>query len=394
MPTKAPTADWIDTAQLLDDPYPTYARLRAESPVAYVPRLNRYFISGYRDCFDVEMDQDTFSSYERAETSTMLKAMGRPLLRKDDPQHKAERNAMAPALRPIALKKHWSSAFEANARRHLESLRAAGPGADLFRLFAVPYAADNLSAVIGFHDVSPEQMMDWSHTLIRGIGNVTGDPAVWAETTRVCAEIDDAIDAALSSSSDADALTLISQMTNAGTPEEDLRANVRLTVSGGMNEPSHVIASAVWCLSAFPAQGELVESGQRTWRDVFEETARFHSPVGMYPRRVTRDTSVGGVAIPRDATVAVIVASANRDSAQFQNADQFDLTRDATSHLAFGNGTHICAGNWVARSMIGDIALPLLYDELPDLRAIDPDSTDYHGWVFRGARSLPVTWTA
>ncbi|HKU31382.1 MAG TPA: cytochrome P450 [Arthrobacter sp.] len=393
-PTRAPVAEWVEAGQLLRDPYSTYARLRREAPIAFVPHMNRYFVTTFRECFDVEMDQATFSSRENADHSTMIRSMGRPLLRKDDPAHKDERNAMAPALRPVAIKKHWNAVFRANAEKYIRRLRDAGSEADLCRDFAVPYAADNPGSVIGLHNIAAEQMMHWSHTLIAGTANVTDDPAVWVETDSVRAQIDEAIDRALARISGGPEPSMISAMLSAGLDEESLRANVRLTISGGMNEPSHVISSAVWALSAFPDQRELVLAGRRTWRDVFEETARFQSPVGMYPRRATRETILNGVLIPEDATLALIVASANRDEARFDRPEVFDLNRDSTSHLAFGNGTHICAGNWVARAMVGEIALPALYSAFPGLTAVEPDKTDFHGWVFRGIRSLPVALSA
>ena len=183
---------------------------------------------------------------------------------------------------------------------------------------------------------------------------------------------------------------MVSTMLQAGLPEDRLRANIRLTISGGMNEPSHVISSAVWALTSFPEQRARVLEDPSLWKHVFEETARFISPVGMYPRRVTTDTVVGGVRIPAGSTVAVV--GANRDERKFTAPDAFDLGRESSTHLAFGNGTHICAGNWIARSMVGDYALPLLYENFPGLRVIEPESTDFHGWVFRGTRSLPVEW--
>lgn len=390
--TAAPVADWVSIDELLMDPYPTYARLRRESPVAYVPRIDRYLITTFRECFEAELDQDTFSAFENAERSPMIRAMGRPMLRKDDPQHKVERNAMSPALRPVAVKKHWAEIFRRNATKHMAVVRDLGQSADLVEHFTVPYAADNLSTVLGFDDVGHADMKNWSHTLIRGGANVTDDPAVWAETAQVCEQIDAAVERVLSKPFDPDNPSMISSMRRAGLPEDILRANVRLTISGGMNEPSHVIASAVWALSAYPEQRELVLSGRRSFKDAFEETARFHSPIGMYPRRTTRDVEVAGVTIPEGATASIVVGSANRDDAQFDRPDVFDLNRESVSHLAFGNGTHICAGNWVARAMIGEIALPALYEEFPGLTVEDPQSTTFRGWVFRGATALPVVW--
>lgn len=390
----APIVDWIDPDALLADPYPTYARLRREAPVAYAPALRRYLVTTFRDCFDVEMDQQTFSSHEDARRSTMIRSMGRPMLRKDDPDHKRDRNAFGAALRPRTVKNRWADVFSRIAARYIERLRKEGPGVDLFHHFAVPYAADNLSALIGFRGVDAYTMMDWSHTLIAGIGNIRDDAAVWAQTARVSAEIDGAIDEAIAALRDQPDDSIISSILRAPQPisEEDLRANVRLTISGGMNEPSHVISSALWCLASYPEQRDRVLAGERTWAQVFDETARLQSPVGMYPRTVTQDTVLHGVAIPAGATVAVIVASANRDEAHFPSPDAFDLDREKVTNLAFGNGTHICAGNWVARAMVGDIALPLLHDALPELRVIAPEDVNFRGWVFRGTTHLPVTW--
>lgn len=394
--TDAPVVDWIDPAVLRIDPYPSYARLRREAPVAYAPVLGRYLVTTFRDCFDVEMNQETFSSHESADRSTMIRSLGRPMLRKDDPEHKVDRTAFGSALRPRTIKNHWNRIFAVNAARHIEGLRNAGPGVDLFHRFAVPYAADNLSALIGFQGVDAYQMMDWSHTLIAGISNIQDDPAVWEETARVTAEIDIAIDEAVARLKHASDDSIISSILRAPHPisDEALRTNIRLTISGGMNEPSHVISSALWSLSAFPDQRASVQAGQCNWGDVFEETARFQSPVGMYPRTVTRDTTLNGVSIPAGSTVAVIVASANRDEQRFESPDTFNLTRDRVTNLAFGNGTHICAGNWVARAMVSDVALPMLHEALPGLAVIDPDKVPFRGWVFRGTTELPVSWKA
>ncbi|MGO1543459.1 MAG: cytochrome P450 [Gulosibacter sp.] len=391
--TAAPEVDWVDPKTLVVDPYPTYARLREEAPVAFVPSLGRYFVTRFQDCFDVEMDHETFSSHEDEKRSTMIRAMGRPMLRLDDPQHKVERNAIAPALRPMAIKKHWMPIFHEIAEKHAATLREAGAGADLFKLFAVPYVADSLSHIIGFRNVTPGQFMDWSHTFIAGIGNVTNDARIWQETARVCEEVDDAIEEAVTRLSVEPDASMISSMLAAGMDLDRLRTNVRLTISGGMNEPSHVISGAIWSLTQAPEQRARVLAGESTWRDVFEETARVHSPVGMYPRLVTRDTEIGGVRIPAGSTVAVVGASANRDERKFADADQFDLTRESAAHLAFGNGTHICAGNWVARSMVGEVALPFLYGQFPELTVVQPDGIEFRGWVFRGTKSLPVEWS-
>ena len=68
------------------------------------------------------------------------------------------------------------------------------------------------------------------------------------------------------------------------------------------------------------------------------------------------------------------------------------MNRKNTKHLGFGRGPHFCAGSWVSRQMIGEIAVPLLFERLRNLR-LAPDATPrMQGWVFRGPTSLQVEW--
>ena len=52
----------------------------------------------------------------------------------------------------------------------------------------------------------------------------------------------------------------------------------------------------------------------------------------------------------------------------------------------------MCAGRWAAKTSIGELAVPMLYERFPDLRVDERRATTWDGWVFRGLTSLPVTW--
>lgn len=88
-----------------------------------------------------------------------------------------------------------------------------------------------------------------------------------------------------------------------------------------------------------------------------------------------------------------MVGAANRDPAHFEDPDRFDIARERRPHLGFGNGAHFCAGSWLARSMVAEVALPALFARIPDLRLDATARPVARGWVFRGATSLPLTWT-
>jgi cytochrome P450 len=79
----------------------------------------------------------------------------------------------------------------------------------------------------------------------------------------------------------------------------------------------------------------------------------------MVSRQATRATEIGGVPVPADAFVSVVVASANRDERHYERPDEFDLDRRADDHLAFGFGRHHCLGYHLARLERAASRLPI-----------------------------------
>jgi cytochrome P450 len=385
-----PTADWVTIPELFDDPYPSFQELRAQAPVHWVPAVNRYLVVGYEACHTVELDAERFTADEAG--SLMKRAMGHSMLRKDDPEHATERQAYGSVLRPRAIKDHWNAVFQRNARTYLDQLTAAGPGADVVAQFAAPYAAENLRLILGFHNATQEDLQRWSQTLIDGTGNYADDPQVWAEAERSSAEVDAAMDEMLGYLRGKPDDTLLSGLSHMPMSLEALRANLKMTIGGGLNEPRDAVATTAWALLSHRDQLDRVLAGSR-WADAFEESIRWVAPIGMYPREATQDTVLDGMLIPKGARLGVHVGAANRDPAAFTDPEAYDIDRPKVPHLAFGGGSHFCAGAWVARASVVGVALPLLFTELPGLR-LDPASPAViQGWVFRGVTNLPVLWT-
>lgn len=388
-----PVADWVDPALMMLDPYPTYERLRQESPVAWIPSIKKFLVTNYEGCHTVEMDQEIFSA--NVSGAAMNRALGaQPMLRKDDPDHAADRAPINPVLRPKNIKEAWAPVFERNARTYLDVLEDQGPDkADLNRDYAAPVASQNLIDLLGLKDVAVEQMRRWSHDFIAGSGNVLDDQAIWDRCDASRAELDAILDELIPFYQQHPDASMTSALANSGLPFANVAANVKLTISGGMNEPQHMVTNIVWALSRHPEQLNKALADDALWAAVFDETVRWRSPIGMYPRETTRETMLCGVRLPAGAGLGVVVGSANRDAAQFgPTADEFNIFRPKTSHLAFGSGVHLCAGHWAAKTSIGQIAVPLAYERFPGLRTDDTRAETWDGWVFRGLTSLPVTW--
>ena len=186
--------------------------------------------------------------------------------------------------------------------------------------------------------------------------------------------------------------SILSVLFAAGQPMESIRANVKLAISGGQNEPRDAISGAVWALLTHPEQLDLVRSGKAKWIDVFEEYARWMAPIGMAPRRVARKWSYGGVDFEPEDRVFLMFGSANRDEACFEEPDRFDITRDTQNSIAFGAGPHYCAGAFASRAMVADVALPSLFARLKGLRLDPAEPVRIGGWAFRGLLNLKVSW--
>jgi cytochrome P450 len=246
--------------------------------------------------------------------------------------------------------------------------------------------------VTGLTNIRYQDIDGWSQAMIEGIANYTGDPAIEARCHAATAGIDAAIDDMLPVVTKAPNHSLLSVMLHGGMPEQNVRANIKLTISGGQNEPRKAIAGTIWALLTHPAQFELVRTGKVGWLAVFEEFARWISPIGMSPRRIAKPWSINGVDLEPEDRVFLMFGSANRDEDHFADADKFDLTRDTAKSIAFGAGPHFCAGAAASRAMIADVALPSVFARLRNLTLDRSEPVRIGGWAFRGLMNLPVIW--
>lgn len=393
-PVNAPTADWVDPAVMMRDPYATYERLRSLGPVVHVPVMGKYLVTSFDACRDVEADQETYSASVSGGSATLARALGgKPMLRKDDPEHAVERQAVNATMRPKNIRQTWVPVFERNARTYLDELREVGPeAADLNRDYAAPVAAQNLVDLLGLRGASVADMQRWSHAFIAGTGNLHDDEDIWQRCEGARDEVDALLDELIPYYRQHPDGSMTSALINGGLSHDSVAANVKLTISGGLNEPQHMVTNIVWALSRHPDQRRRVLDDPALWPAVFDEAVRWLSPIGMYPRQTTRATVLVDTHLPEGAPIGVVVAAANRDPMTFACADAFDIGRPKQSHLGFGSGVHLCAGHWAARISIGEIAVPVAYQALPGLRSDPSRAEQWDGWVFRGLTSLPATW--
>jgi cytochrome P450 len=176
--------------------------------------------------------------------------------------------------------------------------------------------------------------------------------------------------------------------------EEELVAMAFLLLVAGYVTTVNLIGSGVAALLAHPDQLKVLRDDPELLPSAIEEFLRFDGPVSPGVIRFpTEDVEIGGVTIPRGATVMAATAIADRDPAQFACPDRLDVTRADNAHLAFGHGVHYCLGAPLAR-LEGQVAIGTVLRRLPNLALSVPfGELEWHVANLRGPKHLPVTFT-
>jgi cytochrome P450 len=124
---------------------------------------------------------------------------------------------------------------------------------------------------------------------------------------------------------------------------------MRGQLTAGVDTTVAAIGHLLLCLARDPDQYALVRENTSLTRKAFDETVRHLSPLQHLFRTSINESSLGGATIRADTKMMISIAAANRDPRKWREPDQFDITRNAIDHLAFGRGVHICAGMNVAK---------------------------------------------
>ncbi|MEV8015142.1 cytochrome P450 [Streptomyces sp. NPDC086554] len=124
-----------------------------------------------------------------------------------------------------------------------------------------------------------------------------------------------------------------------------------------------------------------------------EESLRHSTSVLCWRRRTNTAVTLGGVDIPAQSPVLLMIGSGNHDADVFPDPERFDIHRpNAKRHLSFGIGSHACLGAPLARLEMR-IILEELTRRLPGLRLAPGTTFTYPpNASFHGPLQLPVEW--
>jgi cytochrome P450 len=377
------------------DPHAVYARLREEEPVSWVPAVELWLVTRWDDVWFVDHHPELFTA--DTDPSTLNRTMGKNMLGSEGPDQERIRAITDPPFRPRDVEARTQGMIPRLANELIEGIAARG-SCDLFTEFCDPMSVLSLRFMLGLDEVPWEDILRWNQGMMLGLANFEGDPEKQTPADAASGELGAAIERVLDRLDREPDGSVLSWMLHHEEPggrmtRDEIVANTKLMLSGGLQEPRDLIALVLWALMTHPDQHAEVLADRSLVKAAVEETLRWVGPVGTSTRQATQGIELDGVELTKGALVGAVLSSANRDPRRFTDPDRFDIHRREGAHLAFSTGVHFCLGAWFGRHL-ARVAVDVVLDRLPNLRLDTDRPVEIRGWEFRAPLSLWVGWDA
>ncbi|MET7995408.1 cytochrome P450 [Amycolatopsis sp. NPDC005232] len=388
------------------DPYPQYRQLRETRPVHKT--LGMWVVTRHEDVQRVLRDR-TFSAglipqlvTKQAERVSGLdvariERLGRKsLVFTDNPDHARLRGlvnrvftAQAVAtLRPLV---------EKVTGELLDRVGAAGR-ADAIAEFAAPLPVAVLSEWLALPEGLREHVGQWTHDIrfLLEPGLMRGD-----DFTHVCEVVEKfvaALEEVLAQRRAHPGDDLVSRLLAARTgggdrlADEELIFVCMMCFVAGNETTKSLIGNGLLALLRHPDQIAFLRRRPELVPGAVQEMLRYDCPLQLTKRLATHEVELGDAVIREGDQVLLCLGAANRDPEVFERPEEFDVTRSAKAHLAFGHGMHGCLGGLLAEQQ-AEVAFQQLIRRFDRLEP-ESDEVEYqdHSFIVRGPRNLPVSF--
>jgi cytochrome P450 len=331
-----------------DDPYPEYARARAEAAVAWDADLAAWRVLSHAGALAV-LRSDAWSADPRRSPQVMARLapgvessdlLSKMLIFSDPPEHARLREAVNRFFTPRRV--------EGIRHRVASIVKAAfdGFGGEVDLLDEIAYPVP-LAVICELFDVGTDTalLLRDETPAMAAMLDLLAPPELQAQAATAAMTAMMALVPIVADRRRAPGDDLLSLLAERLEPEEAL-ITALLLLAAGHETTSALIGNAVVALAG---QAESVRRGGVDVGDFIEEVLRWESPVQVTGRVAARDLDLFGCHVRETEQVVVILGAANRDPAVFPEPDSFDPARPRAGHLAFGHGAHFCVGAALAR---------------------------------------------
>jgi cytochrome P450 len=381
------------------DPFPWYRALQRFEPIKRLPD-GSYFLTRHHDISYIYKNPTLFSSDKRREfkpkfgDTPLYEHHTTSLVFNDPPLHTRVRRIINGALVPRTIA---TLAPELNTlvKDLLDELEGK-PEVDLIEDFAALIPIEVIGNLLAVPRDQRQPLRGWSLAILGALEPVLSESAAERGNCAVrdfCAYLDALVAQRRQhpGDPDRDVLTrLIQGDESAGqlsTPE--LLHNCIFLLNAGHETTTNLIGNGLYLLEHFPEQRHRLLRDPQLITTAVEEILRLESPNQLGNRITTKPVEIGGVQLPTNTSVHLCIAAANRDPEVFPQPEQFDISRRPNKHLAFGSGTHQCAGMSLAR-LEACTALSQFLQRFPDY-TLSGDPIRGGRARFRGFLKLPCS---
>jgi len=376
-----------------NDPYPLYARLRAEAPVYRNDELDFWALSRYSDVTLAFRDFEAFSSTNGVMIEPSVWGPDAwkfvSFVAMDPPRHTRMRSLVSRAFTPRRV-----AALEPRIReiagKYLDVALDRG-SFDFMADIAARLPMDVISELIGVPEPERPEVRRLADQMLHREEGMRDVPPAAMEAGLALSEYYLTLLAARRRSPSEDLISALADPATLGASltDEELLAVLFLLVGAGSETTTHLLGSAWYWAWRYPAQRTGAFDGNITgW---IEETLRYDNPAQVVARTATKDLDLHGVQIPAGAKVLLLAGSANRDGLVFPDPDHYDLGRDTSKHISFGNGRHFCLGAALGR-LEARVVLDQLARHVQPGYEIDPAGISrVHSVNVRGFAALPTS---
>jgi cytochrome P450 len=335
----------------LADPLPFQHEVREAGPLVRLVRYGVWGMARYAEVTSGLRDFETFSSAAGVGLSDFRKEQPwrtpSLLLEADPPVHTRARRVVGPLLTPRALER-WSASWACAADALVDRLVASGR-CDAVSDMAEAYALSVFPDAVGLTAEGREHLLPYGRLVFNAFGPrnaLLADAMAYAEPVQAYIAASCRREALRPDSLGAQIYAAV----DAGTiTEQEAALLVRSLLSAGLETTVTTLAAALFAFATHPAQWQLLRQDLARAASAVEEVVRWESPVQTFCRTTTREVEVAGTRVPAGEKVVLFLGAANRDPRRWDDPDRFDITRNATGHVGFGLGIHLCVGQTVAR---------------------------------------------
>jgi pimeloyl-[acyl-carrier protein] synthase len=391
--------------EVLANPYPLYHKLRTEDPVHWDSFLHAWVVTRYADVVQVlyhfsanrTPTPEQLSTMGLSALSPIAQVMVRQMLFMDPPDHTRLRTLASAAFTPRRvelLRSHIQEIMDGL----LDAVVSKGR-MDVIAEFASPAPAIVTAEMLGVPVADQEQLKAWSADFAEMLGNFQHNPDRFPRVLRsvesMCSYFRSAMrEQRVHPREGLVHAMMAAEVEGAKLTEEEIIANLIVTMVGGQETTTNLIGNGVLTLLRNPSEMERIRTNPSLIAPAVEELLRYESPSQHTARLAPADVEMGGKQIRKRQAVIAVMGAANRDPERFSEPDRLDISRQDNRHLAFGWAAHFCFGAALAR-LEGQIAFETLLRRLPNLALETEVPLEWrHNLGLRGLTSLPVVFDA